>query len=63
MSQISQGIKHYCRLFDHIVSPKIVLFTKKNVSSCGAAQPLAHTFNSSGWNKDMPLIHTFNKKQ
>ena len=30
------------------------------VSSCGVAQPLAHTFNPSGWNTDMPLVHTFN---
>jgi hypothetical protein len=33
-----------CRIFDHTVSSKIVLFTKKLVSSCDVAQPLVHTF-------------------
>ena len=37
----------YCRIFDHTVNPQTVLVTekKKSVSSCGVAQPLAHTFN------------------
>jgi hypothetical protein len=52
-----------CRMFDHTVNPKIVLFTEKNVSSCDAAQPLAHIFNSTGWNKNMHLVHNFNPKQ
>jgi hypothetical protein len=36
---------------------------EKPISSCGVAQPSAHTFNSSGWNTDKPLVHTFNSKQ
>jgi hypothetical protein len=47
-----------CRIFDHTVNPKIVLLPENTVSSC--AQPLALTFNPSGWNTDMPLIQTFN---
>jgi hypothetical protein len=50
------------------VNPKIVLFTEKtktnkHVSICGLAQPLAHTFNPSGWNTGMPLAHIFKPKQ
>jgi hypothetical protein len=42
-----------------------VIFTEKKyiyVSSCDVSQPLAHTFNPSGWNTDMPLGFTFNPK-
>jgi hypothetical protein len=58
-----------CRIFDYTVNFEIVLFTRKKqtqnptVSSCGVTQPLAHTFNPSGWNTDMPLVYTFNPKQ
>ena len=33
-----QQIENYCRIFDHTVNPKIVLFTEKTVSSCGTAR-------------------------
>jgi hypothetical protein len=33
------------------------------LSSCGVTQPLAHTFNAPGWNKDMSSILTFNPEQ
>jgi hypothetical protein len=53
------------RIFDYTVIPEIVLFTErkkkktnKPVLRCGVAQPLTHTFNSSGWNTDTPLLHT-----
>ena len=54
-----------CRIFDHTVNLKIVLFTgkKKTVSSYGVAQPLAHIFNPSGWNTDIPVEHSLNPKQ
>ena len=55
---------HCCRIFDHTVSLEMGLFTgKKQVFSCGVTQPLAHTFNAPGWNKDMSSILTFNPKQ
>ena len=50
-------------IFDHIVNPKVLLFTGENVISCGVAQPLAHTFILSGWSENMPLVHSYNPKQ
>ena len=52
-----------CMIFDHIVNPKILLFTGKNVISCGVAQPLALTFIHSGWSENMSLVHSYNPKQ
>ena len=55
-----------CRIFDQTVNTKIVLFTEKKtqpISSCGVAQSLAGTFNSSGWNINMLLVLIFNPKQ
>jgi hypothetical protein len=42
---------------------RLCYLLKIPVSSCGVAQPLAHTFNPSGRNKDIPLVHIFSPKQ
>ena len=46
----------YCGIFYHTVNPEIVLFNEKNLFLV-VAQPLAHTFNSSGLKTELPLVH------
>ena len=48
----------------HLEPQNCVIYWGENFSVMyGVAQALAHTFNPSGWNIDMPLVHMFNPKQ